>query len=74
MHEIAVKAVRTLLHRGDRPCLVAQVVVEFRAVATRPRDANGLGMTQLEVDSEIMRLSNLYPILADTEEILPEWS
>ena len=39
------RALIALRRQGTDPCLAAQNLVEFRAVATRPVDANGLGMS-----------------------------
>ena len=35
-HHIAVNAVQVLLNTGDRVCLIAQNLIEFWNVATRP--------------------------------------
>jgi len=44
-HSLAFQAVDIVKARGEQVCLVAQVVYEFWAVATRPVGENGLGLT-----------------------------
>ena len=66
MHADAVNAQAALRQRGDQPCIVAQNLIEFRAVATRPVAANGLGMTQSQVAHEMIQLKALNPLFLDT--------
>ena len=66
----AVSAMRT---RGHQLCLVAQVLVEFRAVATRPISVNGLGLSQQDVDGEIARLSYMNRVFPDEPAMLATW-
>lgn len=73
MYPDAINAQTELRRRGEQPCLVAQNLIEFRAVATHPAALNGLGLNQSSADAEIARLKLLYPILADVPAILPEW-
>lgn len=55
----AVDAVTSLIHRGDVPCLVPQVLYEFWVVATRPIASNGLGLSATEAEAEISKLETL---------------
>jgi predicted nucleic acid-binding protein len=73
MHQNAIDAVNRLRQRGECPCLVAQNLIEFRAVCTRPAEANGLGMDQLQAKSEIARLKSLFRILPESPNILSKW-
>jgi len=73
MHQAAIDAQTELKKRGEQPCLVAQNIIEFRAVATRPATVNGLGMNQSTADAEIARFKVLYPLFLDTPTILTEW-
>jgi predicted nucleic acid-binding protein len=73
MNPDAINAQIELRRRGDQLCLVAQNLIEFRSVATRPAALNGLGMSQADADAEIARLKTLYPVLADIPTIFPEW-
>jgi predicted nucleic acid-binding protein len=73
MHADAINAQVELRRRGELPCLVAQNLIEFRVVATRPSEVNGLGMSQPQADAEIARLKTLYRVFADEPTIFPEW-
>lgn len=73
MHKAAIDAQEELRRRGDQPCLVAQNLIEFRAVATRPAAVNGLGMNQATANAEIVQLKLLYPVFLDVPAILTEW-
>ena len=72
-HAAAVGAVRSLLTQGERLCVLAQNLVEFWAVATRPAGANGLGLEVDEAAAELDRLKAIFELLPDTAAIYPEW-
>ena len=65
--------VRVLLARGDELFIIAQNLIEFWAVATRPIANNGLGLTVAQAAQELTKLKVLFVILPDTASILPEW-
>jgi len=73
MHREATDSVDKLRRRGEQPCLVAQNLIEFRAVATRQANVNGLGMNQTEANGEIARLQSLYPVFPDVPAMFLEW-
>ncbi len=73
MHADAINAQLELRRCNDQLCLLAQNLVEFRAVATRPIEANGLGMSQPHADAELVRLKSLYLVFTDEPTILAEW-
>jgi hypothetical protein len=50
-----------------------QNLIEFWSVATRPRDANGLGMTLTQAATQIARIKRLFFVLSDRADIYPEW-
>lgn len=56
-----------------QPCLAAQNLVEFSAVATRPVDANGLGMSCAWAAAQIVRMKRFFVILAENADLQPEW-
>ncbi len=66
-------AVSVLLDRGDELCAIAQNLIEFWAVATRPIAANGLGLTVVEGALELTKLKVTFTVLPDTADILTEW-
>lgn len=67
------RAVDVLLARGDELCVIAQNLIEFWAVATRPTANNGLGLTVGRATQELTILKTSFPVLPDTADILPEW-
>ena len=67
------RVVRNLLTRGDELFVIAQNLIEFWAVATRPTANNGLGLTITQATQELTKLKALFAILPDTADILPEW-
>ena len=72
-HAAAAGAVRSLLARGERLCVLPQNLIEFWAVATRPAESNGLG---LEIDvaaAELDKLKAIFEPLPDTPATYPEW-
>lgn len=72
-HHIAVNSVKVLLDNNTRVCLIAQNLIEFWNVATRPIENNGFGWTPAKTDVEISRLESLLTILPDTHSIFREW-
>ncbi|HEV7473656.1 MAG TPA: hypothetical protein VGN90_06395 [Pyrinomonadaceae bacterium] len=73
MYGDTARAVSILLAREDDLFVIAQNLIEFWAVATRPVSNNGLGLTIAQATQELTRLKTLFVILPDTAEILPEW-
>jgi predicted nucleic acid-binding protein len=54
-------------------CIVPQNLIEFWAVATRPLNKNGLGMTTAEAESEIADIRQFFRLLPYTSEVLETW-
>ena len=67
------RVVSALLARGDELFVIAQNLIEFWAVATRPTANNGLGLTTTQATQELAKLKALFATLPDTADILPEW-
>jgi predicted nucleic acid-binding protein len=72
-HQTALDAVSALQLRGDRPCLVPQVLYELWVVATRPKSENGLALTPAGADRELARVEAFFPLLPDTAAVFTEW-
>jgi predicted nucleic acid-binding protein len=72
-HRAAVDATNARMRRGDVPCVVPQTLYEFWVVATRPSQANGLGLTVGQAAAELTRLQSLFPLLPDGPAVYPEW-
>src|SRR5882762_5582468 len=73
MYGDVVRSVSILAARRDELKVVAQNLIEFWAVATRPIIDNGLGLTIAQTEHELTELKALFIILPDTADILPEW-
>jgi len=74
IHRVAVSAVNQLIRKTDDIYLVPQNFYEFWVVATRPRDANGLGATPAEVQAYLDGLRRLFPVLEETPTVFHEWN
>jgi predicted nucleic acid-binding protein len=59
--------------RGETVYITAQNLIEFRSVATRPRDVNGLGMSAVDASVVARRIESTFPLLPDAPAILPHW-
>jgi predicted nucleic acid-binding protein len=66
-------AILALRQRGETLYITAQNLLEFRAFATRPLEANGLGMTTEQASVEIARIETAFPLLPETPAIYPLW-
>lgn len=73
MHADATKAVGVLLARGEILHIIPQNLIEYWAVATRPVEANGLGLSVAEAASELPKLKAVFSVLPDTPAIFAEW-
>ncbi len=54
-------------------CIAPQNLIEFWAVATRPRKLNGLGMTTAEAETEITGIRQLFRVPPYTPAVLEAW-
>ena len=69
----ANRALRSLRRRAESLIVIAQNLIEFWAVATRPAIHNGLGLTVDQTAMQITNLKSLFTLLPDTPEIFSEW-
>jgi predicted nucleic acid-binding protein len=67
------RAIIALRRDGAELCIAAQNLVEFWAVATRPVDANGLGMSPSWAAAQLVRMRRLFTVLAENADVQPEW-
>src|SRR5690349_1390361 len=70
---VAARAVTALHRRGEVLHVTPQNLIEFRALATRPVAANGLGLAAVDVESKIADFEAEFPLLPDTPAIYPAW-
>ena len=73
MHFICQRVVRKIYDEGEEVVITPQVLMEFWALATRPVEANGLGMTAEAAAYLLNLLSQQFTILPDCAEIYPCW-
>src|ERR1700691_1660318 len=69
----ADRAIRLLPERGEELQIVAQNLIEFWTVATRPTGENGLGMATTEAAAELERIKAMFLFLPETPAIYPAW-
>lgn len=50
-------------------CCCAQVMIEYWAVATRPEEANGLGLSTAEARADLDEIRSLIPCLVEPPDI-----
>jgi predicted nucleic acid-binding protein len=67
------RAIDALLLRGDVVSVTAQNLVEFQALATRPVEANGLGMTPAEANQQAREIEAVFPLLEETPDVYLNW-
>jgi len=72
MHSAAVGAINLLL-KDEIVSVIPQSFIEFWAVATRPRTANGLGLTVGEVAVRMIVIKSTLQLLPDVDGIFEEW-
>jgi predicted nucleic acid-binding protein len=72
-HAIAAGAVSELHRHGEVLYLTPQILVEFRAVATRPVAANGLGLAAVDAEALTAVFESRFPLLPETPAIYPAW-
>ncbi|MDP1796439.1 MAG: PIN domain-containing protein [Planctomycetaceae bacterium] len=72
-HAVATHAVLELHRRGEELRLTPQVLIEFRNVATRPKEANGLGLSVADTERLAMGFEASFPLLVETPDIYKAW-
>jgi predicted nucleic acid-binding protein len=72
-YAVADTALLELHRRGEVVNLTAQILVEFRSVATRPIAANGLGLSPLVAETQAGTFEARFPLLPDTPDIYAAW-
>ena len=70
---IAARAVASLFREQHEVFITGQNMIEFWAVATRPRENNGFGWTSERTRAEIQGLREKFPLLQEGPEIFVQW-
>lgn len=72
-HAIAVRALAQLQTAGEVLHIAPQILIEFRAAATRPKSVNGLGFDANAADRQMAKFEIDFSLLPDTPDIFPAW-
>ena len=72
-YQITNFALDSLLLRGDTLNISSQNLIEFQAIATRPVEVNGLGLTTRLAGHNALEMIELFTFLPDTPDIYPHW-
>lgn len=72
-HPVAAWAVDELHRQGESICIAPQILIEFRAVATRLVASNGLGLSAVEAENKSAEFEAIFPLLQETPAIFPAW-
>jgi predicted nucleic acid-binding protein len=73
LYPAADGAITALRSQNRRLYLVPQNLIEFWTVATRPVEANGLGLSTAAARAEIERLERFFTVLHETPALYPAW-
>ncbi|TAF08297.1 MAG: PIN domain-containing protein [Nostocales cyanobacterium] len=73
MNPDAQRAIITLKKQCESLYIIPQNLIEFWAVATRPINSNGLGLTIIQALEETEKLKKIFTLQPDKPEIFIEW-
>lgn len=72
-HPACARALSRLLQRGDGLFFCTQVAIEYWAVATRPKSANGLGLIPAEAEADLRDFEQMLVWLPEPADIGAHW-
>ncbi len=73
LYPVADAAIAGLQTRGESLHIAPQNLVEFRNGATRPVEANGLGLAPSDVEAQAEAFEQKFLLLPETPDIYPAW-
>jgi len=73
MHSDTQRAILMLKRQGELLYIIPQNLIEFWAVATRPINSNGLGLSTAQALEETDKLKKIFILHLDTPAIFGEW-
>ncbi|WP_233466948.1 type II toxin-antitoxin system VapC family toxin [Dolichospermum flos-aquae] len=73
IHLDTQRAILKLKKQGEFLCIIPQNIIEFWAVATRPLDKNGLGLSITQAEEESEKLKKIFILELDTPQIFTKW-
>ena len=72
-YPVAALAIARLHRSGESVHITPQNLVEFRSVATRPLNVNGLGFSSSEADRESANFEAQFLMLDDSPDVFAAW-
>jgi predicted nucleic acid-binding protein len=72
-HIVAARAVLELHRRNEGLHITPQVLIEFRNVATRPKSANGAGLSIVDAEAHAATFEAKFALLPETPDIFVAW-
>lgn len=72
-HRAAREAILQLTEGGNRICVASQNLVEVWAVATRPLESYGLGLTPGQAERVLARVESSVFRLPESDDVYAEW-
>lgn len=73
LHAVVRAALDSLLLAGEELYITPQILMEYRALATRPVAANGLGLPPARASAHIRFIERRFRMAADTPMVYPAW-
>ena len=73
LRPVCTQAVRTLLLADEQVYICAQVLIELRAVATRPVDVNGMGLASAEAAALLRSIRRSLDCLPEPADMADRW-
>lgn len=68
-----VGALDVITEETEEVYVCAQVIIEYWAVATRPREANGMGLSIAEATEKLDKIGKLFPCLPEPPDVVRIW-
>ena len=72
-HARAVRALEELDFQGMRIHIAPQVLIEFRAVATRPLASNGLGISSVDAEQHSLAFETAFSMVPESPAVFRIW-
>jgi predicted nucleic acid-binding protein len=72
-YQICQEAIMRLADAGNELRICAQAAIEYWVVATRPKDANGIGLSLAEASRNLVDIVEAFPCVPEPADILDRW-
>ena len=72
-HRLVRRTILALRRQESRLFVSPQNLIEFWAVATRPVDSNGLGMSVQWAVAQLVRMKRFFTLLTDSADTFVQW-